>query len=430
MRLDVSGTSYDSAAEALYSANQSAAYAYDTLTDTLTGFRALGGDDASSEDFVREYDGAAQGAVDALRSLVTGLAAVGEASHGSGSNHRQANADSVYNKPRPVYDGGVAGRGPVDVAAVSLPSSLGGDNQDLPEWWNHVVDHLQGWGWPSANTDQLRSAGSAWRSAASTVEGLTSRIDVAVSHLEGQRSPEIPVALEILRSTKTNISDLADGLRAQGSACDDYATQVDETRETIKGLLKDLAIECGVTAGASIALSFVTFGGAAAVGAGVIAARAIRYAHRIITALKALKAARAVLALSKNAPKLNRVREALDRLSTARSLVKMKRIAPPKLKTTPKQLQKKYKHAKDFGVDGNYNPANAKKFEQAVDDFVNNPATQTRSGTYHGDPVSLSFNPSTGKCVILGQDGSFVSAWELNYTQLQHVIRTGRLGGG
>ncbi|WP_248580397.1 hypothetical protein [Nocardioides sp. InS609-2] len=314
MRLEIEGTTYDSAAEALYSANHSAAIAYDGLTDKLSGFQALGGDDTSSEDFVREYDAAAQSAVDALRSLVDGLGNLGDVAAASVANHRQANADSVYNRPRPSYDGGDTGKGPVQVASRSLPSSLGGDNADLPDWWNHVVDHLQGWGWPSTNTDQLRSAAGAWRAAGGTVDGLTGRLDTAIGHLEAQRSPEIPIAVQIVGTTKTNITDLADGLRAQGDACEDYATQVDQTREAIKDLLKDLAIECGVTAGVSVALSFVTFGGAAAVGAGVIAARAIRYAHRIITALKALKAARAVLVLSKNAPKLNRVRSALEKL--------------------------------------------------------------------------------------------------------------------
>ena len=154
----------------------------------------------------------------------------------------------------------------------------------------------------------------------------------------------------MLNTTKGHIGDLADCLTEQGAACEDYAKQVDETRQTIKDLLKDLAIECGVTAGVSIALSFVTFGGAAAVGAGVIAARAVKYAHRILTALKALKAARAVLKLAKNAPKLNRVRRALEDLKTARKLAQLKQIARPKTKYDPAMLQKKYKHAKDFGV--------------------------------------------------------------------------------
>ena len=234
----------------------------------------------------------------------------------------------------------------------------------------------------------------------------------------------------MLTTTKGHIGDLADCLTEQGQACEDYAKQVDETRQTIKDLLKDLAIECGVTAGASVALSFVTFGGAAAVGAGVIAARAVKYAHRILTALKALRAARAVLKLAKNAPKLNRVRKALEDLKTARKLAQLKQIARPKAKFDPKQLQKKYdKHAKDFGVKEPWKKNAGEKFKKAVDDFLDSPATKHRDGTYNGQPANLSFNPSTGQVVVTSKSGDFISGWKMNYTQLQHVIRDGKLGG-
>jgi hypothetical protein len=429
MRLDVQASGYDSAAEALVGANQVAAIAFEGLTSKLTGFHALGGDDKSSEDFVKEYDASAQEAVDALRALVDGLGNLGEITAASVENHRRAHAESVYGKPRPSYEGGVPGEGPVTVSAVSLPSSLGGDNEDMPDWWNHVVDHLQGWGWPSANTDQLRSAASAWKTAAGQVSGLTGKIDTANSHLRGQRSPEIPTATRVLTTTRGHIQDLADCLTEQGAACEDYAKQVDETRQTIKDLLKDLAIECGVTAGASVALSFVTFGGAAAVGAGVIAARAVKYAHRILTALKALKAARAVLKLAKNAPKLNRVRRSLEDLKTARKLAQLKQIARPKTKYDPTKLQKKYKHAKDFGVKEPWKKGAGEKFQKAVDDFLDSPGTKHRDGTYNGDPATLSFNPTTGQVVVTSRSGDFVTGFKMNYTQLQHVIRDGKLGG-
>ena len=429
MRMDVRGSGYDTAAEALVGGNQVAAMAYDTLTDTLTGFHALGGDDTSSEQFVKEYDGTAQEAVDALRALVDGFGNLAEITAASIENHRRAHAESVYGKPRPSYDGGLPGEGPVTVAAVTLPSSLGGDNQDLPEWWNYVVDHLQGWGWPSANTDQLRSAASAWRTAAGSVRGLTGKVDTAVSQLRDQRSPEIPTAVRVLTTTRGNITELADCLDAQGEACEDYAKQVDETRQTIKDLLKDLAIECGVTAGVSVALSFVTFGGAAAVGAGVIAARAVKYAHRILTALKALRAARAVLKLAKNAPKLNKVRRSLEDLRTARKLANLKQLARPKTTYNATKLQKKYKHAKDFGIDEPWKKGAGEKFQKALDDFLDSPATKHRDGTYLGDPAILSFNPTTGQVVVTSRTGEFVTGFKMNYTQLQHVIRDGKLGG-
>lgn len=50
MRIDVQGSGYDSATEALLSANSSAASAYQALTGKLGGYTALGGDDTSSED--------------------------------------------------------------------------------------------------------------------------------------------------------------------------------------------------------------------------------------------------------------------------------------------------------------------------------------------------------------------------------------------
>jgi hypothetical protein len=429
VRLEVSGSSYDSAAEALYGANQVAAMAYDRLKDELAGFHALGGDDTSSELFVESYDEGAQAAVDTLRLLVDGLGTLGDVTFASVQNHRRANADSVYGRPRPSYEGGVPGDGPVTVAAFTPPSSLGGDNADMPDWWNHVVDHLQGFGWPSANTDQLRDAASAWESAAVSVEGLTGKIDVATGMLERQRSPEVPTALSVLGTTRGNVVDLAAQLRALGQACGDYATQVDETRQTIKDLLHDLAVECAVSAGIGVGLSFFTFGGAGVVAGGVIAARAVKYAHRILTALRALRAARAIPKIAATVPKLSKIKSALENLKTARSLVRMKELPRAKMTSTLKQLEKKFKHAEDLGVDLPRGKAGFEAFKKAIDDFLGAPGTRTRAGTYHGEPATIAFNPSTGQAIVLKPDGTFWTTWRCTYKQLEHVIRTGKLGG-
>ncbi|MEI7059236.1 hypothetical protein WBG06_25675 [Nocardioides sp. CCNWLW239] len=319
MRIDVQGSGYDSATEALLSANSAAASAYQTLTGKLGGYTALGGDDTSSEEFVKSYDESAIEAVNAFAALVDGLGALAVAADESGRNHRRANAASVYNKPQPSVNEDA--KEPQTAPAFTPPSSLGGDNADMPDWWNHIVDHLQGWGWPSANTDQLRSAADAWKSAASAVRGLVDELSMASTHLEAQRSPEITIALGVIRRTKSDIEDLADGLEGLGDACRDYGSQVDETRETIKGLLRDLAIEVGVTAGISAGLSFFTFGGAAVVGGGVIAARAIRYAKLVLAALRGLRAARAVGQIASKASKIARVRLAFEKLKKARRIV-------------------------------------------------------------------------------------------------------------
>lgn len=92
-----------------------------------------------------------------------------------------------------------------------------------------------------------------------------------------------------------------------------------------------------------------------------------------------------------------------------------------------RQLQRKYKHAKDFGVQGNFNPANAQKFEQALTEHVGSSSARIISGTYHGQPVTHYVDPKTGLNVMKDSNGQFVSGWKLNPAQLQNVIARGRL---
>lgn len=97
---------------------------------------------------------------------------------------------------------------------------------------------------------------------------------------------------------------------------------------------------------------------------------------------------------------------------------------------TDKQLQKKYKHAKDFGVNDNYTKANAEKYRDALDAHVNDPGTNTIAGTYNNAPATHYYNPSTGLNVVTDSSGNFVSGWKLSPQQAWHVENGGNLGGG
>ena len=94
---------------------------------------------------------------------------------------------------------------------------------------------------------------------------------------------------------------------------------------------------------------------------------------------------------------------------------------------TDKQLQKKFKHADDFGVDGNYNPDSAGEFRRAIVDHVNSPETREVVGTYRGNPVTFHVNQNTGLVVLQDPGGSFLSGWKLNGQQLHHVVNDGKL---
>jgi hypothetical protein len=98
------------------------------------------------------------------------------------------------------------------------------------------------------------------------------------------------------------------------------------------------------------------------------------------------------------------------------------------LTTTPRQLQAKFKHAKAFGVEGNYSAKTAAEFEKALRHHIySNPNTQRIVGTYKNEPAIHYVDTKTQVHVMTRSDGSFWSARRLNPEQLGNIIRRGRL---
>jgi hypothetical protein len=94
------------------------------------------------------------------------------------------------------------------------------------------------------------------------------------------------------------------------------------------------------------------------------------------------------------------------------------------------QLQRKFKHAGDFGVAGNWSGSTATQFEQAIRKHVSDETTRVIQGSYRAQPVTHFYNPNTGLNVIRDTEGRFVSGWKLNAAQTEHLLANGRLGGG
>jgi hypothetical protein len=94
---------------------------------------------------------------------------------------------------------------------------------------------------------------------------------------------------------------------------------------------------------------------------------------------------------------------------------------------TAAQLASKFKHAKDFGVAGNYSKANASAFSRAIHQHVNSPAVRTIQGTLHKAPVTHYVDPSTGLNVISDRAGNFITGWKLSADQLRNVLTHGGL---
>lgn len=91
-----------------------------------------------------------------------------------------------------------------------------------------------------------------------------------------------------------------------------------------------------------------------------------------------------------------------------------------------KQLQKKFKHAKNFGILGDYNTAKRDLFQRKLVEHMR--STHARLGTYRGNEVYHYFNPDTKLNVMVNpKTNKFISGWLLEGEQLENMIRGGSL---
>ncbi|MXG91952.1 hypothetical protein GRQ65_20620 [Nocardioides sp. YIM 123512] len=335
----VDPAAFDRAAESFALANKVAAQLCTGMEGALAGYGQMAGDDKTSDDFAAGYDGAAADTMAAAADLVGALAALALITSASGANHRGANNASRYSKTPPEYTGGQFDPLPdttVTVGAFTPPSAVGGDDPGTPKFWDMLTDYLEGWTWPGADVARLRRAGETWRHFGRMLQtSVSPYLDVAVSELEGQESPEVGTATSVTRGLLLEIEQFKVHCEDLGNACDDYATQVEAVRETVRGILEDLAVEIGITAVIAGVGSLFTAGGAGAAGGVVAGWRLAAAARKVIgafTAMKAVVRAAAVVRLTRVAGKVpilarrfRRISDAANRAKHEKFLVELRR---------------------------------------------------------------------------------------------------------
>lgn len=110
-------------------------------------------------------------------------------------------------------------------------------------------------------------------------------------------------------------------------------------------------------------------------------------------------------------------------------LIKIKnyvRLLIWKCRLTKIQLQKKFKHASDFGIIGNYSDINAEAFRKAIINHFLDKNTILIAGSYRGIPVNHYYNRLT-KINVICKNKKFLSCWELSAIQQFHIISRGSL---
>jgi hypothetical protein len=94
------------------------------------------------------------------------------------------------------------------------------------------------------------------------------------------------------------------------------------------------------------------------------------------------------------------------------------------------QLQKKFKHATDFGVVGTGTKINLVRFEAALREHLLGEDTLHIDGLYRGQAAILHVDPNTSLAVITDPTEDFISGWRLSPQQLEYALTQAKLGGG
>jgi hypothetical protein len=312
VRITVECGGFTRAADACLTANHSSAVLTESLAARLVGSAGMAGDDATSSGFARTYDRAAAQALAALADLTHGFTGAGRLLAATGDNHARAES-AAAGRPRTLgYAGGSLDDGAfVRVRPASPPSSLGAQEPSLGAVDRWILDQVEGFVWPSADVGLLRATASAWRRAAASTAALADHVDAAVSLVEQQRSPEVPLAVDALAELTTVIGDTAWQLSELATACEEYADAVDAARDRTRALLTEIGQMVVEGAAISVVVAGLSggFGGGAAMAAA--AARVRAQAPRFFALLTALRAG-----VASAAARMERV---VDELATVRT---------------------------------------------------------------------------------------------------------------
>jgi hypothetical protein len=295
--LAVERDGYVDAATAFLEGNRAAADEHAALLAALAATAGMAGD-ATAESFARDYDGAAREAVAGLADMVGAFATVGRLTETSLANHAEAETRSI------LPGGVVSASSCLDLPAAtyaavlpaSPPSSLGGDPPILTAQEAWILDRIEGFVWPDADSVRLRDTATLWRRTAGRLDALSGTCRIAGHALATQRSPEIPLALAAADDLAATIRDLADSCAALGDHCAAHADAVDAAHAQLRTLLAEilrLVVEGLVV---SAVLGALSAGTGAGVAIAAVAARVATYSprfHAVLATLRALTTATA-----------------------------------------------------------------------------------------------------------------------------------------
>ncbi|WP_084038773.1 glycohydrolase toxin TNT-related protein [Demequina sp. NBRC 110053] len=288
--LDLDPRDYATAGDNALARERALSRVIGSASSGLSGGYNMAGSDDGGERFAQAYDTAARGIFDAADDAADGARNLGRALIYAGALHSAAERGA---RGETGAGPGFADPGAGGGASTAYPPTSSGGNPMPVPGLEMIIDFLGGLLWPDADTDRLRNAADAWSQFSRDLTSEATELRRVAADLSGITSGEKSGFDERVNELADRLDEIAQavgGGEGIASQCTSYAQQVDDTREQSLIMLRDLAIEIAATVAVSAALSFVTFGGAAAVGAGAVAARTAWYGARIATLITRLRA--------------------------------------------------------------------------------------------------------------------------------------------
>ena len=275
-------TQYATAADAFDAVSASAEQMLASARSALAGYARMAGDDPGGEQFATNYDSLAGAALQAFADISARATMLDRALMASGASH--ADADGALAGSPGAAAGFPLRPAQVQYCVAPPPSAFGGDAGSTPGPWDLVKD-LVGMMWPNADVGKLKQASSTWTTISGDFTALARRISQSDDAVSGLSSAELSRVNTAVADFSSDVTETAEYVADIAEMCTEYADAVEEAHNEVIEMLAQLAIEIAATVGVSVALSFVTFGGAGVVGAAAAAARIASVAVRVGAAI-------------------------------------------------------------------------------------------------------------------------------------------------
>ncbi|HEY2042671.1 MAG TPA: colicin D domain-containing protein [Jatrophihabitans sp.] len=309
---------------------------------------------------------------------------------------------------------------------------------------------------PTADTGRLDDAATACRNAGGVIQDLVNGLHTQLQSLVGNNTSDDLAALEQFwqraAGPQSILAELPAALGKLSESLVDFRVWNVDTQQKIKDKIKEVVDDMAVVGVILVIGSIATDGALDVLIAAVIeglelfgadaAGALVAPVAEVVTAAEAiLITAGGAIAITQGVvPAMQTAMSStpnpnIESADAAKISDEIAAHEVPEPNYPEGQLQRHFKHAKDFGVDQNWSNAGAKAYEDALRKFAGDLANSIKTadvGRYRGEPAILIYNENTRVCEVLRPDGTYWTGWKLNVQQLGLPDRctAGRRDGG